>query len=306
MQYKILLMLASDKRVQHFILSLVIGVVMVFVLPIFVMFSMETHEVNVKQLLIQSAFHGVVYPDVPDEFVDPLEKIIDEFEKIDDAIAGTTGLDDIKIKSFFYVLYLGESDTFADDFYLTFVEVFTHDDSDEGKISDTMYGLVEGVISDTITADERVAIAEVYAFMKFGYVSSGGYVDEMSSESFRILMAEATKYIGYPYVWGGSTPSTSFDCSGFVCWSYTQSGVYNLPRTTAQYIYNQCVPIHKDDVQQGDLVFFTGTYSTSNPVTHIGIYVGENTMLHCGDPIGYADLDNAYWSRHFYGFGRLE
>lgn len=129
--------------------------------------------------------------------------------------------------------------------------------------------------------------------------------DAIDPETFEKLMQEATKYIGRAYVWGGSTPATGFDCSGFVCWSYTHSGVYNLPRTTAQEIYNQCVKLPKEEAVAGDLVFFTKTYETSKTVTHIGIYIGNGRMLHCGDPIGYASLDTAYWQQHFYGFGRL-
>lgn len=120
------------------------------------------------------------------------------------------------------------------------------------------------------------------------------------------LFAEAEKYLGYPYVWGGSTPETSFDCSGFVCWSFTNSGVYNLPRTTAQGIYNQCKKISPSEARAGDLIFFENTYSSYEPVTHIGIYAGNNRMLHCGNPIQYTSTQSAYWKSHFYGFGRLE
>ena len=127
----------------------------------------------------------------------------------------------------------------------------------------------------------------------------------LSDPSFAALMAEATKYIGYPYVWGGSSPSTSFDCSGFVCWVYTASGVHNLPRTTAQGIYNQCAIIPSSEAKPGDIIFFTGTYDSPGPVSHVGIYVGDNKMLHCGDPIQYADITSAYWTQHFYAFGRL-
>lgn len=129
--------------------------------------------------------------------------------------------------------------------------------------------------------------------------------DAIDPEAFQRLMGEATKYIGRVYVWGGSTPATGFDCSGFVCWSFTKSGVYHLPRTTAQEIYNKCVKLPKEEAKAGDLVFFTKTYPTSNPVTHIGIYVGNGKMLHCGDPIGYASIHTSYWESHFYGFGRL-
>ena len=129
--------------------------------------------------------------------------------------------------------------------------------------------------------------------------------EALSDPSFAALMAEATKYIGYPYVWGGSSPSTSFDCSGFVCWVYTASGVHNLPRTTAQGIYNQCAIIPSSEAKPGDIIFFTGTYDSPGPVSHVGIYVGDNKMLHCGDPIQYADITSSYWTQHFYAFGRL-
>ncbi|MBO4898402.1 MAG: C40 family peptidase [Clostridia bacterium] len=119
------------------------------------------------------------------------------------------------------------------------------------------------------------------------------------------IFAEGEKYLGYPYVWGGSTPETSFDCSGFVCWTYTHSGVYNLPRTTAQQIYNQCKKISPEEAKKGDLVFFQGTYQSYEPVTHIGIYAGDGNMLHCGNPIKYASIHCAYWESHFYAFGRL-
>ena len=123
--------------------------------------------------------------------------------------------------------------------------------------------------------------------------------------SYQALIAEAEKYLGMAYVFSGSSPSTGFDCSGFVCWVYTHSGVHNLPRTTAQGIFDKCTPIPKSEVKPGDLVFFTKTYSTSNTVTHVGIYVGNDRMLHCGDPIGYSSLNTKYNQEHFYSFGRL-
>ena len=127
----------------------------------------------------------------------------------------------------------------------------------------------------------------------------------LTDTSFRRLITEAEKYLGYPYVWGGSSPSTSFDCSGFVCWVFNNSGVYPLSRTTAQGIYDQCAVISRSDAKPGDIIFFTGTYSTSDAVTHVGIYVGDGMMIHCGNPIQYADIDNSYWQSHFYAFGRL-
>ncbi|MBQ9926374.1 MAG: peptidoglycan DD-metalloendopeptidase family protein [Lachnospiraceae bacterium] len=119
------------------------------------------------------------------------------------------------------------------------------------------------------------------------------------------LMEEAAKYLGYPYVWGGSSPSTSFDCSGFVCWVFTNSGVHNLPRTTAQGIYDQCTPVSASEAKAGDIIFFTGTYNSAGAVSHVGIYCGDGVMIHCGDPISYASINSPYWQSHFYSFGRL-
>ena len=129
--------------------------------------------------------------------------------------------------------------------------------------------------------------------------------EALSDPSFKALITEAEKYLGYPYVWGGSSPSTSFDCSGFVCWVYTASGVHNLPRTTATGIYNQCTVISKSEAKPGDLVFFIKTYDCDGPVSHIGIYVGNGMMIHAGSPIKYASIETSYWQKHFYAFGRL-
>ncbi len=129
--------------------------------------------------------------------------------------------------------------------------------------------------------------------------------DSYDDAAVQALMEEAAKYLGYPYVWGGSSPSTSFDCSGFVCWVFTNSGVHNLPRTTAQGIYDQCTPVSAADAKAGDIIFFTGTYNSAGPVSHVGIYCGNGVMIHCGDPIKYASINTSYWQSHFYAFGRL-
>ena len=129
--------------------------------------------------------------------------------------------------------------------------------------------------------------------------------DSYDDAAVQALMEEAAKYLGYPYVWGGSSPSTSFDCSGFVCWVFTNSGVHNLPRTTAQGIYDQCTPVSAAEAKAGDIIFFTGTYNSAGPVSHVGIYCGNGVMIHCGDPIKYASINTSYWQSHFYAFGRL-
>lgn len=127
--------------------------------------------------------------------------------------------------------------------------------------------------------------------------------DAIPSDQVAAMLREAQKYLGYPYVWGGSSPETSFDCSGYVCWVVNHSG-WNIGRLSAQGICNVCAPISAANAQPGDLVFFKGTYDTPG-VSHCGIYVGNNTMIHCGDPIKYANLNTNYWQSHFYCFGRL-
>lgn len=129
--------------------------------------------------------------------------------------------------------------------------------------------------------------------------------EALADPDFAALITEAEKYLGFPYVWGGSSPSTSFDCSGFVCYVFSNSGVHNLPRTTAQGIYNQCTHIAPSEAKPGDIIFFTGTYDSPGPVSHVGIYVGNNMMIHCGSPIQYVRTDSSYWTQHFYAFGRL-
>ena len=124
----------------------------------------------------------------------------------------------------------------------------------------------------------------------------------LTDERFNTLITEAEKYLGYPYVWGGSSPSTSFDCSGFVSYVLTNSGLCNTGRLGAQGLYNISTPVSAP--QPGDLVFFVGTYDTTG-VSHVGIYVGDGMMLHCGDPIQYSNLNTSYWQSHFYAYGRL-
>ena len=123
----------------------------------------------------------------------------------------------------------------------------------------------------------------------------------LADETFAAILEEAEKYIGYPYVWGGYKPSTSFDCSGFVSYVYNQCG-WDFGRLGAQGLYN--ISRRTSSPRPGDLVFFTGTYDTPG-VSHVGIYVGDGWMLHCGDPIGYANLNTSYWQSHFYAYGRL-
>ena len=137
-------------------------------------------------------------------------------------------------------------------------------------------------------------------FYCFGCGATGDVIDFVA-RLFGLSSYEAAKKLAYPYVWGGSSPATSFDCSGFVSWVINHSG-WNVGRLGAQGLYNICTPT--SNPKPGDLVFFVGTYDTAG-VSHCGIYVGDGMMIHCGDPIQYANLNTSYWQSHFYAYGRL-
>ena len=129
--------------------------------------------------------------------------------------------------------------------------------------------------------------------------------EALEDEQFAAMIAEAEKYLGYPYVWGGSSPSTSFDCSGFVSWVINHCGVgWNVGRLGAEGLRGICTRVSPSEAKPGDLIFFERTYNTSG-ASHVGIYVGNNMMLHCGDPIHYTSINTSYWQDHFLAFGRL-
>ena len=142
--------------------------------------------------------------------------------------------------------------------------------------------------------------------MRYYSVSSSGSTSSSStSAAGSKIISYGEKFLGVPYVFGGFSPS-GFDCSGFVCYVYTHSGVKNVSRTTAQGLYNQCKKISKSALQVGDLVFFTGTYDSDGPVSHVAIYAGNNRILQAsGDRVNYGDLSSTYWQKHLYGYGRL-
>ena len=298
--------LATDKRTWILIGSIICGTVLMIVGIVAAFLNIFSFDDS------GSANASAAYV----QFINEMKYCYSKLDAAADNISGN--LDKDTIHAVFYTLYFGEDKHLPDSFYTDFVECFVARSTDEdGNEVISQCGLnealarvaaVTGKATDNITQQQ---VNELCSVLRFGMASAGDdgntYMGPVpgaySDATFAKLMEEATKYIGYPYVWGGSSPSTSFDCSGFVCWSYTHSGVYNLPRTTAQGIYNQCAKISKADAKPGDLVFFTRT--SSEPVTHIGIYVGENQMLHCGNPIKYASIETDYWSSHFYAMGRL-
>lgn len=153
---------------------------------------------------------------------------------------------------------------------------------------------------------------KVYLFADDPYVSNGSEYLEyeipgeaLTDERFANMVREAEKYLGYPYVWGGSSPSTSFDCSGFVSYVINHCGNgWDVGRLTANGLKNYCTIISPEEAKPGDLIFFQGTYNTSG-ASHVGIYVGNGMMLHCGNPISYASINTSYWQQHFYCYGRI-
>ena len=148
-----------------------------------------------------------------------------------------------------------------------------------------------------------------YLFGDNIYSNEGEYLEydipgeALTNTDFAELIREAEKYLGKPYVWGGSTPQTGFDCSGYVCWVLNQTGT-NAGRTTANGLLRKCDVIRPSEARPGDLIFFQGTYNVSG-ASHVGIYVGNNMMIHCGNPISYANLSSGHWQEHFYFFGRI-
>ena len=132
---------------------------------------------------------------------------------------------------------------------------------------------------------------------------------KQADPKFAKLIEAGERYIGYPYVWGGDSPETSFDCSGFISWIFKESGVRDVGRLGATSLYGVCTPIEPEEARPGDLIFFQGTLGDgvagNDGITHVALYVGDGYILNCGNPISYADLSRAYWQEHFYGFGRI-
>lgn len=265
---------AQDKRIRMLFGSIIVGLVTVIVVPLLAMVSIWNTEAGYSREIARIVFDGGPIPtDIDEELARYMEEMIIAFEKIDTAIdeLNEEGFGDIKVKSFFYILYFSEDLTaFDDEYYKGFVDCFIGVEDDE-----EIYSSLSEYISYEFTDTDKQEIRNLYLFIKYGYAVTdeifGVPGEAFNDETFATLMSEATKYIGFPYRWGGSRPETSFDCSGYVCWVYTQSGVHNLPRTTAQGIYNQCTPVSKEDLKPGDLVFFTNTYESSNLITHVGI-----------------------------------
>lgn len=326
---KAVLATAADKRTRTAVLSVAAALLVPFILIMTVILCTLSGAADHNTSAVNTAFHGgYLSSKVPGEYRMYIEKMQDSFLNLDQAIAEINdmaeneSLDADQVKSVFYSLFYGaDQPRMSMEEYRKFADCFvTYEEreDEEGNsytvavpVHDlqTVYFNLNSVFGISVAMETQINANRIYTLVKYGQALPGGNGmlpgEAMGDGSFAALMAEATKYIGWPYVWGGSSPATSFDCSGYICWVYTKSGVYNLPRTTAQGIFNQCAVIPKEEAKPGDLIFFTGTYASASPVSHVGIYVGGNQMLHCGSPIGYANIDSAYWSGHFYAMGRL-
>ena len=313
---------ATDKRVRTAILSVVVAVLMPFILIIAVILCALSGAANHNTAAVRQTFHGgYVSAQMPTEYRNYIEQMQSSFRELDGIISEINSMaeggtvDAYRVKAIFYSLFFGADQAGAGSYH-TFVDCFVdyeEREDDEGNpytvaipISnlETVYANLSATLGREITLENKSNAQRIYTLAQSG---ENGLVpgEALGDGSYAALMFEAEKYIGMPYVWGGSTPATGFDCSGYVCWVYSQAGVAYLPRTTAQGIYNRCAVISREEAQPGDLIFFTGTYASGSTVTHLGIYVGNGQMLHAGNPIGYADIDSPYWSRHYYACGRL-
>ena len=293
---------ATDHRARTAVASVIAAVLLPFSLVIVMVLifldGTSTHNISA----IDSAFHGgAISTQTPDEYRVYLEEIRQSFSALERIIGGIDHIEDgeidgERIKSIFYSMFFGEtqpSKRAQEDFVDCFIEYEEREDEDGNTYTaaipiqnlETVYANIENHLGVTVGPEQRANAQRIHTIALYGPAVPGGMLagSAMGDGSYQALLTEATKYIGFPYRWGGSSPQTSFDCSGYICWIYTQSGVYHMPRTTAQGIFNQCAVVPKEEARPGDLVFFTKTYASSTPVSHVGVYVGGNQMLHCGD-----------------------
>ncbi len=325
---KAALLAATDKRTWTAAASVIAAILTPFILIIVVILSALSGTSSHNNAAVDLAFHGgYLSSQIPADYRMYIEKMRESFVDLDAALADINAMsvdgevDAYRVKAIFYSLFFGaDQPRMVDDDYRRFADCFVtyeerRDENDDPYTVavpiaelETVYANLSAALGTAVSEEDRSNAQRIYVLAKYGQVSPGSGLPPgaaLGDGSYAALIAEAEKYLGFPYVWGGSTPQTSFDCSGFVCWVYTQSGVYNLPRTTATGIYNQCAIVPRDEAQPGDLIFFTKTYVCDGPVSHVGIYVGDGQMIHCGSPIQYTSIESNYWREHFYAIGRL-
>lgn len=334
---KIAAVVLTDDKIRKTVGWIIAAILSPVILIIVIICSLLSGTADHNNMAVDLCFNGgVISGNVPEDYRGYIEDMRGSFVLLDGSMVSVNSeiedgdsLDSAQVKAIFYSLYFGV-DSPSRVAHKQFVECFvtyeerTHTvENEDGTTSEetynaavpvrelsVVYANISQAMGIAVTHVNQANVNRIYTLVQHGKGGSemdGTFIPDepIGNGSYQALIAEAEKYLGYPYVWGGSTPATSFDCSGYVCWVYTQSGVYNLPRTTAMGIYKQCAVISKSEAKPGDLIFFTGTYATPNPVSHVGIYMGNNRMIHCGSPISYANTDSSYWKKHFYAFGRL-
>ena len=263
---------------------------------------------------------------MPEEYRSYIRDMQESFQDLDREIGKINkdvrdgAVDADLVKSYFYTLVFGtEQEHMRRADYRKFAECFVSFEeiedekgnivtvtvpvSDQNQICQSLSQL----LGKEIRVEDKTNARRIYSLVKQGGGIGGGMNGEageaMGDGSFAALMEEARKYIGMDYVWGGSSPATGFDCSGYVCWVYNQNG-YNVGRTTANGLWNKSQHISEAEAKPGDLVFFEGTYDTPGK-SHVGIYLGNGMMVSAGDPIKYANIHSSYWQKYLSGFGRL-
>ena len=260
---KAALLAATDKRTWTAAASVIAAILTPFILIIVVILSVLSGTSSHNNAAVDLVFHGgYLSSQLPADYRMYIEKMRESFVDLDAALADINAMsedgevDAYRVKAIFYSLFFGaDQPRMADDDYRRFADCFVTyeerlDENDDPYTVavpinnlETVYANLSAALGTTVSEEGKSNAQRIYVLAKYGQVSPGSGLPPgaaLGDGSYAALIAEAEKYLGFPYVWGGSTPQTSFDCSGFVCWVYTQSGVYILPRTTATGIYNQC------------------------------------------------------------------
>lgn len=318
----------TDKRGRTGLKALLTVCLAPFILIIVILLCAMSAAADHNKQAVEIIFQGNEFlSGVPEIYQKQIKDMQLSMRYLDDAVSDINQMTDeeeldvYQVKSVFYSLFFGAGSDLKAGMWRDFADCFVDYEERENENGETytvaipvkdpaqVYANIAASMGKMATVEDRANAMRIYSLARYGenLPLGNGFMAgaAMGNGSFEDLMTEATRYIGYPYVWGGSSPVTSFDCSGYICWVYTQSGVHSLSRTTAQGIFNQCAVVPRNEARPGDLIFFTGTYAASTPVSHVGIYIGNGQMLHCGSPIGYANIQSAYWTKHFYAFGRL-
>ena len=326
---KLVALTLSDRNGRTVVFSVIAALVTPVILIATMIMCTLSGTVDHNISAVQLSFHGgYLSSKVPAEYRMYIENMQDSFEKLDGVLNEINGMaeaeevDPYQVKAIFYALFFGKEHPRMDEGdYRAFADCFVEYEEREDEEGETytvaipiqslnmVYGNLAAELNQEVSLEDKTNVQRIYMLAKYGVSVPGGNGlppgQAMGDGSFSALMAEATRYIGYPYVWGGSSPSTSFDCSGFVSWVINNCGNgWNIGRQTTDGLMGCCSQVSPSDAKPGDLIFFQGTYDTPG-ASHVGIYVGDNMMIHCGNPIQYTSIASAYWQEHFLAFGRI-